>query len=89
MRIALSLAAVLGLALLAPGVPVVLAGCCPDSESSHIVLTFATGFTYSADVTFTTHTSCGGCSYQAPTSGPFTVNNPADTCVALPDAGAE
>jgi hypothetical protein len=144
MRVALTLAAVLGLALLAPGVPVVLAGCCPDSEcpeaafasfhltcspndltkvessgpcstppdagvsfytgagsqmdvgvgsmrpgNCHIVLTFATGFTYSADVTFTTQTSCGGCSYQAPTSGPFTVNNPPDTCVPLPDSGGE
>jgi hypothetical protein len=57
----------------------------------HIELTFATGFTYSADVTFTQH---GGpeCkwSYVGPTSGPFTVNNPSDTCVdARPDGGAD
>jgi len=144
MRVALTLAAVLGVALLAPGVPLVLSGCCPDAEcptaafatfhltcspndlvkveasgpctappdaglsyytgagseidvavgspvpgSCHIVLTFATGFTYSADVTFTTQTSCGHCPYEAPTSGRFQVNNPPDTCVALPDAGAD
>jgi hypothetical protein len=60
----------------------------------HIELTFATGFTYPADVTFTLHPGgvCGGpqckCGdYLAPTSGPFTVNNPSNTCVAIPDAG--
>ncbi len=143
MRVALTLAGVLGLAVLAPGVPVALDGCCPDAEcpdqefatfdlgcspndlvsvvasgpcstpdaglayytgggserqvsvgssapgDCHIVLTFATGFTYSADVTFTTRTVCGHCPYVAPTSDPFTVNNPSNTCVALPDAGAD
>ena len=61
-------------------VPASTAGSC------HIVLTFATGFTYSQDVTFgvVPRDSCGCPSYIAPTSGPFTVNNPADTCVALP-----
>jgi hypothetical protein len=62
----------------------------------HVQLTFATGFTYSTDVTFATQSGgvCGGpqckCGdYLAPTSGPFTVHNPSDTCVAAPDAGAE
>jgi hypothetical protein len=65
-------------------VPAATVGTC------HIVLTFATGFTYSQDVTFgvVPRDSCGCPSYVAPTSGPFTVNNPADTCVALTDAGA-
>jgi hypothetical protein len=55
----------------------------------HIVLTFATGFTYSQDVTFVVSDDCSGCpSFTAPTTTPFTVNNPDDTCVALPtDAG--
>jgi hypothetical protein len=58
----------------------------------HVVLTFATGFTYAADVTFVSrpNTTCDqSCAPQIePSSGPFTVNNPPDTCVALPDAGA-
>jgi hypothetical protein len=64
----------------------------PSPGECHIVLTFATGFTYSADVTFTSQTGgqCPGCrSYIGPTSGPFTVNNPNTTCLdAGPDAGA-
>jgi hypothetical protein len=65
-------------------VPAATVGTC------HIVLTFATGFTYSQDVTFDVvpRDSCGCPSYVAPTSGPFTVSNPADTCVGLTDAGA-
>jgi hypothetical protein len=60
-----------------------------------VVLTFATGFTYSADVTFTSQTDpsppgCGQCpAYIGPTGGPFVVDNPIDTCVALVDAGDE
>jgi hypothetical protein len=57
----------------------------------HIVLTFATGFTYSTDVTFTSQNQGCGCpSFLGPVpgTGAITVNNPADTCVALPrDAG--
>ena len=54
----------------------------------HIELTFATGFTYSTDVTFTqvSEDGCACPSLFAATSGPFTVNNPSDTCV---DAGLD
>jgi hypothetical protein len=65
----------------------------------HVELIFGTGFTYSADVTFTlqvgtpTDPGCPPCSsYTAPTQGPFVVNNPSNTCEpAFPflDAGAE
>ena len=62
----------------------------------HVKLTFATGFTYSADVTFATQSGgvCGGPQCKcgdilAPTSGPFTVDNPSDTCVAEPDSGED
>jgi hypothetical protein len=63
----------------------------------HVELTFATGFTYSADVTFASHSGgvCGGpqCAcpdYVTPTSGPFMVNNPSSTCVdASVDAPSE
>jgi hypothetical protein len=54
----------------------------------HVVLTFATGFTYSADVTFTEQSqSCGCPSYVGPNGpGGFQVNNPPDTCAAIADA---
>jgi hypothetical protein len=66
----------------------------------HVVLTFATGFAYSADVTFTVQTDpvpagCGTCPYTVPNKPSFTVNNPPATCVdegldaggdAFPDA---
>jgi hypothetical protein len=59
----------------------------------HIELTFATGFTYSADATFATHSGgvCGGpqCTCPpviAPTQTTFMVNNPSTTCV---DAGLD
>jgi hypothetical protein len=64
----------------------------------HVELTFATGFTYSADVTFVSKPGgvCGGpqckCGdYIVPTSGPFTVNNPSTTCVdaAASDGAAD
>ncbi len=61
-----------------------------------IELTFATGFTYSADVIFTLHPGgvCGGpqctcADYLMPASGPFTVNNSSDACVATPDASTD
>lgn len=59
----------------------------------HVELTFATGFIYSADVTFTSQPGdpggpgCPPCpSYIAPTQGKFVVNNPSTTCI---DAGAD
>jgi hypothetical protein len=59
----------------------------------HVALTFATGFTYSADVTFATQPGgvCGGpqckCGdYVVPAAGPLAVNNPDTTCV---DAGVD
>jgi hypothetical protein len=52
----------------------------------HVVLTFATGFTYSTDLTFTSMAQGCGCpNYIGPTTtGPIMVNNPSNTCV---DAG--
>jgi hypothetical protein len=54
----------------------------------HVTLTFATGFTFSTDVTFATRPGgvCGGpqchCpDYVGPTAGPFVVKNPSATCV--------
>jgi hypothetical protein len=54
----------------------------------HVELTFASGYAYSADVTFASRSGglCGGpqckcADYVVPTSGPFTVNNPSTTCV--------
>ena len=70
----------------------------------HVKLTFATGFTYSTDVTFASQSGgvCGGPQCKcgdilAPTPGPggftvpVTVNNPSDTCLAAAgeDAGAD
>jgi hypothetical protein len=65
----------------------------------HVDLAFATGFTYSADVTFTSQTlssapGCPECHFIGPTGGPFVVGNPSDTCVdaaigELPDASAD
>ncbi len=58
----------------------------------HVELTFATGFTYSTDVTFTSSTQSGGCcpgTHVTPTVNAFMVNNPSTTCVdAGPEAGA-
>jgi hypothetical protein len=59
----------------------------PSPGDCHVVLTFATGFTFSADLTFVSRTLKEGCGtqvYTAPTQSMFTVNNPSDTCV---DAG--
>ncbi|HEY6460918.1 MAG TPA: hypothetical protein VIY73_12230 [Polyangiaceae bacterium] len=59
----------------------------------HVDLTFATGFTYSVDVTFASQPGgvCGGpqCScgdYVRPTGGPFVVDDPHTTCV---DSGVD
>lgn len=55
----------------------------------HVGLTFATGYTYSTDVTFTSVTTTGGCCSGTgvnPTQTNFMVNNPSTTCV---DAGLE
>jgi hypothetical protein len=53
----------------------------------HIALTFATGFVYAADVTFTPITQGCACpSLFAATSGPFAVHNPSNTCL---DAGVD
>jgi hypothetical protein len=64
----------------------------PTPGICHVTLTFATGFTYSTDVTFVSQTTpappgCGGCSpYIAPTQREFAVDNPSTTYV---DAGAD
>ncbi len=53
----------------------------------HVALRFSSGFTYAADVTFTSSTQTGGCcpgTYVSPTKDTFIVNNPRSTCV---DAG--
>jgi hypothetical protein len=64
----------------------------------HIVLTFATGFTYSTDVTFTEYSpGCDCPNYIGPTgaalqsgvAAPILIHNPPDTCVAVPDAARE
>jgi hypothetical protein len=65
----------------------------PSPGTCHVLLTFASGFTYSADVTFASQNlnpTCGCPAFIGPTSGPFTVNNPSETCVdASTDAGAD
>jgi|HubBroStandDraft_1064217.scaffolds.fasta_scaffold338919_2 hypothetical protein len=65
-----------------------------SSGTCHVVLTFSTGFTYSADVTFVSQADtqppgCHGCpSYIAPTQRTFMVDNPDATCIgAVHDAG--
>jgi hypothetical protein len=61
----------------------------PSPGVCHVELTFATGFTYSADVTFVSESVVGPCacpSSTAPTQNTFMVNNPSTTCV---DAGVD
>ncbi|HEY6460337.1 MAG TPA: hypothetical protein VIY73_09300 [Polyangiaceae bacterium] len=67
----------------------------PSDEAGdcHVLLTFATGFTYAGAVTFVTQAGCvcggakGTCpSITVPTNGPLQVDNPSSTCVAF-DAG--
>jgi hypothetical protein len=61
----------------------------------HLDLVFATGFTYSADVTFVSGTTvANGCSgpttvaYVGPTQNQFTVGNPSSTCADAGTGGA-
>lgn len=62
----------------------------PSPGVCHVELTFATGFTYSTDITFATMADptlpgCPPCPpYVAPTQGVFDVGNPDTTCT---DAG--
>jgi hypothetical protein len=58
-----------------------------STGTCHVELTFASGFTYSADVEFVPEQSENGCPVCSPytaTVGTFSVNNPSTTCV---DAG--
>lgn len=61
----------------------------PSPGVCHVVLTFATGFTYSTDVTFASQTA-DGCdgpqSYVGPTTVVFSVADPAAACA---DAGVD
>ncbi len=59
----------------------------PRPGDCHVVLTFSTGFTFSADLTFVSQSLHEGCStqvYTVPTTQTVAVNNPSDTCL---DAG--
>ena len=56
----------------------------PSPGVCHVELTFATGFTYSADVTFVSESAGGACvcpPNTAPTQTTFVVNNPSTTCL--------
>ena len=52
----------------------------PTPGVCHVELTFATGFIYSVDVTYTWQGGECGNRYAGPTVKAFTVNNPSDTC---------
>jgi hypothetical protein len=64
----------------------------PGPGNCKVTLTFATGFTYSADVTFVSQTEteppgCHGCSpYTAPAKATYVVDVPSTSCV---DAGLD
>jgi hypothetical protein len=64
----------------------------PSPGTCRVTLMFATGFTYSADVTFVSQTDpeplgCGVCApYIAAIQSTFEVNNPSTTCI---EAGAK
>jgi hypothetical protein len=65
----------------------------PSAGVCHVELTFGTGFTYSADVTFTSEPGLTGpsCPWSCPMTtypklGAFAVNNPSTTCV---DGGSD
>jgi hypothetical protein len=64
----------------------------PNPGVCHVRLTFATGFIYSVDVTFTSQTAEGDCvpsfSYVGPTQVVFPVTDPGETCMASGDACA-
>jgi hypothetical protein len=47
----------------------------------HVDLTFASGFVYSTDVTFTGTSDSCGTGFISPTQSVFAVNNPASTCM--------
>ncbi len=47
----------------------------------HVELTFASGFVYSTDVTFTGTSNSCGTGFISPTQSVFVVNNPRSTCV--------
>jgi hypothetical protein len=57
----------------------------------HVTLTFASGFVYSTDVTFTGTSDDCGTGFISPTQSVFVVNNPSSTCTdgggAAGDAG--
>jgi hypothetical protein len=58
----------------------------------HVALWFSSGFTYSADVTFTVTSQTGGCcpgTYVSPTKDTFMVDNPSSTCVDAGTADAD
>ena len=62
-----------------------------EPGTCHVQLVFATGYTYAADVQFTSQPGnvparCGCSSYVAPTQDTFNVDNPRSTCQ---DAGAD
>jgi hypothetical protein len=65
----------------------------PTVGTCHVTLVFASGYTFSTNVTFAEMAGggCGGCPpYIGATSGPISVNNPESTCVALVlDAGSD
>ena len=52
----------------------------PSVGVCHLELTFASGFTYEADVTFTSMSDSCGRSSVSPTQSPFAVDNPSSTC---------
>jgi hypothetical protein len=64
----------------------------PSPGVCHVRLAFATGFTYSADVTFTSQATVADCvpsvSYVGPTQVDFPVTEPGGTCMASGDACA-
>ena len=65
----------------------------PSPGVCHVTMTFATGFTYSTDVTFVLQSDDDTCPvwhYTAPTQRAFTVSNPNTTCVGAGlDAGGD
>jgi hypothetical protein len=65
----------------------------PSAGVCHVELTFATGFTYATDVTFTSTTITSGCcpgTGVKPTQSVFMVDNPDTTCVdAAVEGGVE
>jgi hypothetical protein len=52
----------------------------PTEGVCHLELTFASGFTYGADVTFTSVSDSCGTRFVSPTQSTFAVDNPSSTC---------